>query len=140
MKQTIYRRYKDGVLFYAMFATILPYNDKACFRTADGVDEHYAMDEVIHNSKEFEQIDGEMDFYTARKGEEIVRVNKYGEFMRNPRVVEGKFYYKDGKRNRIDMVGAWDESANAYRVIYGGKKGACAFDTDFWVKPEQETV
>jgi len=46
----------------------------------------------------------------------------------------------NGKRNRIDMVGAWDEEVKAYRVSYGGKKGGCAFDTDFWVKPEQETA
>jgi len=138
MKQTVYKRKKDGVLFYVEFYSIAE-PAKAELRNKDG-DERYFIDEVIRNHKEFEQVDGELDFFTAKLANEIVRVNKYGEFMRNPRVEEGKFYLKDGKRNRIDMVGAWDEQANAYRVIYGGKKGACAFDTDFWVKPEQETV
>lgn len=138
MKQTIFKRKKDGVFFYLAFHSIAK-PAEADFRTKDG-EERYFMDEVIRNHKEFEQVDGELDFFTAKIGVEIVRVNKYGEFMRNPRVQEGKFYYKDGKRNRIDMVGAWDEDANAYRVIYGGKKGGVAFDTDFWVKPEQETI
>lgn len=138
MKQTVYKRKKDGVLFYMEFYSITE-PAKAELRNKDG-DERYFIDEVIRNHKEFEQVDGELDFFTAKLANEIVRINKYGELMRNPRVVEGKFYYKDGKRNRIDAVGAWDESANAYRVLYGGKKGGCAFDTDFWVKPEQETV
>ena len=139
MKQTIFKRRIDGKLFYLWLID----SQRAEFKSSvyDDLDtERYFMDEVIRNHNEFEFIDGEQEInhcWTAKLGNEIVRVNNYGELIPNPRIEEGRFYFMNGKKNRIDSIGSWDEDAKAYRVMYGGKKGGCAFDTDFWVKSEQ---
>ncbi len=141
MKQTVFKRKKDGVFFYLIFPRFHPqHNGRACFRDVDINNcEHFTMDEVINNRAEFEQVDGEMDFYTAIKDDQVVRVNKYGELMRNPRVEEdAKYRLKDatdGRKYQIDMVGAWDEEKSAYRLIYSKskKEQLCGYDTDFKV-------
>ena len=143
MEATIFKRKKDGVLFFLAFYSIAE-GSKAEFMNKER-DEVYKMDEVIRNVKEFEMVAGDQNInqcWTAvLDGEtELFRVNNWGELIRNPRVKEGKFYYMNGKRNRIDSIGSWDENAVAYRVMYGGQNGGACFDTDFWIKPNQKTL
>lgn len=138
MKQTIFKRRKDGLLFFLAFYSIAE-PAKADFRTEDG-DERYAMDEVIRNHNEFQFIDGEQEInhcWTAKLGNEIVRVNDYGERIPNPKVEEDKSYTlssaPNGRKYKIVSIGSWDEDKQAYRLIYYGGKNheGCGFDTDF---------
>lgn len=141
MKQTIFKRRKDNVLFYLWFPTTT--STKAEFRTSiyDDLDtERYAMDEVIRNHKEFEFIDGEQEInhcWTAKLGNEIVRVNNWGELIHSPKVDIGRSYAlkakPTGRVYKIVSIGSWDEDAKAYRLIYYGGKNheGCGLDTDF---------